>query len=111
MAFGRLTYRFPVVRNVNRQVLWIYLGSLYAGAFAEAGKAWTGDELDLNGNKKDIGFDLRLKGFTFCSYPIAASFEAAYGLNDVEYRDPFNTFATFYEGKEWKYYGSILFSF
>jgi len=111
MALGRLTYRFPVVRNVNRQVLWIYLGSLYAGAFAEAGKAWTEDELDLNGNKKDIGFDLRLKGFTFCSYPIAASFEAAYGLNDVVYRDPFNTFATFYEGKEWKYYGSILFSF
>jgi hypothetical protein len=111
MAFGRLTYRFPVVRNVNRQVLWLYLGSLYAGAFAEAGKAWTGNTVDLNGNKKDVGFDLRLKGFTFSSYPIAASFEAAYGLNDVVYRDPFNTFATFYEGKEWKYYGSILFSF
>jgi outer membrane translocation and assembly module TamA len=63
----------------------LYLGSLYAGVFAEAGKAWTSDELDLNGNQKDVGFDLRLKGFTFYSYPVAASFEAAYSLNDVAY--------------------------
>ena len=111
MALGRLTYRFPIVRNVDRRLLGLYVGSIYAGAFAEAGKAWTTDELDLNGNKKDVGFDVRLKGFTFYSYPIAASFEAAYGLNDVVYRDPFKTFVTFYEGKNWNYYGSVLFSF
>ena len=111
MALGRLTYRFPIVRNVDRRLLGLYVGSIYAAAFAEAGKAWTTDELDLNGNKKDVGFDVRLKGFTFYSYPIAASFEAAYGLNDVVYRDPFKTFVTFYEGKNWNYYGSVLFSF
>jgi len=111
LALARLTYRFPVWRNINRQVLNLYVGSLYAGFFAEAGKTWTSDEIDFNGNKKDIGFDIRLKGFTFSSFPVAASFEAAYGLNDVVYCDPYNTFATFYEGKDWKYYGSILFSF
>jgi len=111
LGLARLTYRLPVWRNINRQFLGVYLGSLYAGAFAEAGKVWTEDELDLRGNKKDVGFDLRLKGFTFHSYPVAASFEAAYGLNDVYYQDPFKTFEVLYEGKEWKYYGSILFSF
>jgi hypothetical protein len=111
VAMARLTYRFPVWRDVSRQLSSLYIGSLYAGLFAEAGKAWNEDELDFNGNKKDVGFDLRLKGFTFYSYPLAASFEAAYGLDDVLYRDPFNTFTTFYEGKSWKFYGSILFTF
>jgi hypothetical protein len=110
-AMGRVTYRFPVFRNINKQVLALYAGSLYTGVYAEAGKAWTADEFDLTGNKKDVGFDLRLKGFTFYSFPIAASFEAAYGLDDVVYRDPFNAFTTFYEGKRWKFYGSVLFSF
>ena len=111
MALGRLTYRFPVVRNVDRRVLGLYVGSIYAAAFAEAGKAWTADELDLNGNKKDVGFDVRLKGFTFYSYPIAASFEGAYGLNDVVYRDPFNEMPAIRYKKNWSYYGSVLFSF
>jgi hypothetical protein len=111
IAMARLTYRFPVWKDVNRQVFSIYVASLYAGIFAEAGKAWNEDEIDFNDNKKDVGFDLRLKGFTFYSYPLAASFEAAYGLDDVVYRDPFNAFTTFYEGKSWKFYGSVLFSF
>lgn len=108
---GRVTYRFPVWRNLNRQALHLYLGSLYAGVYAEAGKAWNEDTFDLDGAKKDVGFDLRLKGFSFYSYPIAASFEAAYALDDVVYRDPYNTFMTQYEQKKWKFYGSVLFSF
>jgi outer membrane protein assembly factor BamA len=110
MALGRLTYRFPVWRNIDRRASVLYLGSLYAGLFAEAGKAWTTDELDLNGNQKDVGFDLRLKGFTFYSYPVAASFEAAYSLNKVTYAVPFTTEEITYE-KDWKFYGSVLFSF
>ena len=110
-AMARLTYRFPIFRNLNRQSYALYLGSMYAGLFAEAGKAWTEDTFDLDGNKKDVGFDLRLKGFTFYSYPIAASLEAAYGLDNVVFHDPFNTFTTFYDGKRWNFYGSILFGF
>ena len=110
MALGRLTYRFPIWRKINRRASVLYIGSLYAGLFAEAGKAWTTDELDLNGNQKDVGFDLRLKGFTFYSYPVAASFEAAYSLNKVTYAVPFTTEEITYE-KDWKFYGSVLFSF
>jgi hypothetical protein len=111
MALGRVTYRFPLLGSINRQILHVYLSSIYIGLFAEAGKAWSEDEFDLRGNKKDVGYEIRLKGFTFYNYPLAATFEAAYGLNDVEYNDPFNDQFTFYEGNSWKYYGSILFNF
>ena len=111
MALGRLTYRFPVWRGINRHASVLYFGSLYAGIFAEAGKAWTSDVIDLNGNQKDVGFDLRLKGFTFYSYPVAASFEAAYSLDDVKYAAPFTGEVTAYEKNDWRFYGSVLFSF
>lgn len=111
MAIGRLTYRFPLWRSINRRASVLYLGSLYAAVFAEAGKAWTSNEFDLNGNQKDVGFDLRLKGFTFFSYPIAASFEAAYSLNDVIYKAPFGGSITAYEKNDWRFYGSVLFGF
>ena len=111
MAMARVTYRFPFLRRINNQIFHVYLQSLYLGLFAEAGKAWNEEEVDLRGNKKDVGFEIRMKGFTFYSYPLAVSFEAAYGLNDVQYTDPFNREMTFYEGKDWKFYGSVLFSF
>lgn len=110
-AMTRVTYRFPLWRNINRQLFNIYLGSLYAGIFAEAGKAWDGDLFDLNGNQKDAGFELKLKGFSFYSYPLAASFEAAYGFDEILYEDPYHMELVTREGKEWKYYGSIFFSF
>jgi len=111
MAMARLTYRFPILRRINWQFQHLYFSALYAAVFAEAGKAWDEDEFNLRGNKKDVGFELRLKGFSFYNFPLAASFEAAYGLDDVVYTDPFNELMTFYEGNSWKFYGSILFSF
>ena len=111
LAMGRVLYRFPIWRSINRQLMHLYFGSLYGAVFVEAGKAWNEDELDLNGNKKDYGFELRLKGFSFYNMPLAASFEAAYGLDDVVYTDPFNQEMTFYEGNNWKYYGTVLFGF
>ena len=111
LAMGRVLYRFPIWKNINQQLVHLYFGSLYGAVFMEAGKAWNEDELDLNGNKKDYGFELRLKGFSFYNMPLAASFEAAYGLDDVEYTDPFNQEITFYEGNNWKYYGTVLFGF
>ena len=83
----------------------------YGALFFEAGKAWNEDKFDLKEYKKDWGFEVRLKGFSFYSIPLAASFEAAYGLNDVVYTSPFNDEITFYEGNTWRYYTSVLFNF
>ncbi|RKZ05769.1 hypothetical protein DRQ05_05860, partial [bacterium] len=110
-ALARARLTFPLLMHFNRQLFNVYLSSVYASVFAEAGKAWDEDDFDLRGNKKDVGFELRAKGFSFYSFPLAVSVEGAYGLNDVEFNDPFDEFKTFYEGKKWKFYGSVLFSF
>ena len=110
-ALARARLTFPLLMHFNRQLFNVYLSSVYASVFAEAGKAWDEDNFDLRGNKKDVGFELRAKGFSFYSFPLAVSVEGAYGLNDVEFNDPFDEFKTFYEGKKWKFYGSVLFSF
>ncbi|UCF06953.1 MAG: PD40 domain-containing protein [bacterium] len=108
---GRLTYRFPILRRINRQFLTLYLGSIYGGLFAEAGGAWDVGGFEFDRLKRDVGFELRIKGFTFYNYPLAASFETAYGLDEIRYNDPFNPEISFTEGKEWKFYGSIFFNF
>jgi outer membrane protein assembly factor BamA len=111
IAMARLTYRFPIIRNINKQLLFTYLGSLYGGVFFEAGSAWKTKGVDLDDYKRDVGFELRFKGFNFYSYPLAASFEAAYGLDDVIYVDPFTRLDTNYEGKQWKLYGTLSYDF
>jgi len=111
MAMGRITYRFPLFKNINKSFLFTYLASVYGGIFYEAGNAWNEDDFVTNGYKKDAGFELRLKGFNFSSYPMSASFEAAYGFDDVVYVDPFTEEDTFYEGKSWKFYGTLFYNF
>ncbi len=111
IAMGRITYRFPLMKNINKQFLFTYLGSFYGGLFAEAGNAWNEDKIDIDNHKADIGFEIRGKGFNFYNYPLAISFEAAYGLDDIKYRDPFTETITLYEGRSWKYYGSVSYGF
>ncbi|MBU8920252.1 MAG: hypothetical protein KOO63_00170 [Bacteroidales bacterium] len=110
-AMARLTYRFPIWRNINWQMMSTYLGSVYGAVFVEAGKAWDEDKFDLDHNMKDAGFELRMKGFSFYNYPLAVSFEGAYGFNEIKYVDPFIEGLRTYEGKEWKFYGTIFFDF
>lgn len=111
IAMGRATFRFPLFNNINKKFLFTYLASVYGGIFFEAGNAWNEDDIVLNGYKSDAGFELRLKGFNFSSYPMAASIEAAYGFDDVIYIDPFTEEDTFYEGKSWKFYGTLIYNF
>lgn len=110
-AMGRLTYRFPIWRNIDYQIPGIYFQSIYAAVFAEAGKAWNENTFDIEDLKTGVGYELRLSGFTFFSYPLAATFMGAYGLDTIEYKDPFVTELSYTEGEEWRYYGSVLFAF
>lgn len=110
-AMARVTYRFPVWAGIERQLPVIYMKSLYGALFAGAGQAWDEQGFDTRGILKDVGYELRLSGFSFFSYPLAATFMGAYGLDLLEYRDPFFRAVLFEEGREWRYYGSVLFSF
>jgi hypothetical protein len=110
-AMGRVTYRFPIWRNIDYQIPGIYFRSIYGAVFAEAGKAWNENTFDIEDPLTGGGYEVRLSGFTFFSYPLAVSFMGAYGFDAVEYTDPFVTELSYTEGKEWRYYGSVLFSF
>ena len=110
-AMGRLTYRFPIWRNIDKQVPWFFFRSLYGAAFAEAGKAWNENTFDIEDPLSGAGYELRLSGFTFFSYPLAVTFIGAYGFDEVEFTDPFDTGIVYTEGRSWRYYGSVLFAF
>lgn len=110
-AMARLTYRFPIWRKIDYQLPGLYFQSIYAAVFAEAGKAWNENTFDIEDPQIGAGYELRVNGFTFFSYPLAVSFMGAYGFDMVEYGDPFITELSFTEGQAWRYYGSVLFSF
>jgi outer membrane protein assembly factor BamA len=110
-AMARLTYRFPLWRNIDRQIPALYFRSLYAAIFAEGGKAWNENKFDVADPLTSAGYELRMSGFTFFSYPLAVTFMGAYGFDEIEFTDPFVTDLTYTEGRSWRYYGSVLFSF
>ncbi len=104
-----LTYRYPLFRDVNKQILQYYLSDVYLSAFGDIGDCWNGS---ISGDKfkKDLGGELRTSGFSFYSYPTAIFFDACYGLDKftTQLRD-FQTSVTY--GKEWRFYFGLTFSF
>jgi len=112
-AMGRITFRFPLIRNINKKLFFTYFRSVYAGLFAEAGEGWYRDEFRRDNIKKDVGLEIRFNGFNFNNYPMAATFMAAYGFDDVVYSnpDPLIDQETYYEGKNFRFYGTVAYSF
>lgn len=104
VAIGTATYRFPLLRNINKQFLNMYFDKLYLGGFAQYGNAWSENTLDFDDFLSDVGVQLRLDTFSWYFFPTRIFFEAAYPLkvqvnNGVSYP------------KEWKYYLGVLFDF
>ncbi len=104
-----VTYRYPLFRDVDKQLLQFYLSDVYLSAYGDIGNCWNGD---LSGTrfKKDAGAELRMSGFSFYSFPTAIFFDATYGLDKftTQLRD-FQTSVTY--GKEWRFYFGLTFSF
>ena len=109
MATLNLTYRYPLFRDVNKQLLQFYLSDIYLSGFGDVGGAWNGDAAGTR-FKKDVGAELRMSGFSFYAYPTAIFFDASYGLDKftTQLRD-FQTSVTY--GKEWRFYFGLTFSF
>jgi outer membrane translocation and assembly module TamA len=104
MAQFTFSYRFPVIRKWGKSLSWIHLDNVFLSAYGQAGNAWTGKGHSLDEWKKDVGLQLRLGLFSFYSFPMAFTFDAAYGLdrlveNDLSY------------GRELRTYFGILFDF
>lgn len=104
MGIGSLTYRMPLARNLNIQILSWYLDKIYLGAFYQFGDAWDDGGIPLNNLNSNIGLQLRFETFSWYMFPTRIFFEAAYPLNSAIYQD------ITYE-RDWKFYFGILFDF
>ncbi len=104
MAIGTLSYRFPLVRNLNLNLFNWYLDKIYLGGFYQLGNAWSDPGLNLEDFRSDVGVQLRFESFSWYMFPTRIFVEAAYPLNTIVYQD-----ITY--PKQWKFYFGILFDF
>jgi len=108
VATLNLTYRFPLLTNIDTRISPLYLDKLYLSIYGDYGNAWEGNDVKLNDFKKDIGAQLRLKAFSFYVFPTSIFFDAAYGFDS--YTRTFLDKEVTY-GKEWRFYFGMLFGF
>ncbi|MCB0748388.1 MAG: biopolymer transporter Tol, partial [Ignavibacteriae bacterium] len=108
LAWLNLTYRLPVFKNIDYRLGHLYIDKLFFSVHGDLGNAWNGDVPKFNDFKKGIGAELRLKMISFYLFPTSLFFNASYAFDKVDrlVRDEVITY-----GKEWKFYGGILFDF
>ncbi|HEX9935293.1 MAG TPA: hypothetical protein VGB38_08865, partial [bacterium] len=104
MAQVGLAYRLPVWKKVGAQWMGFHLDNVFLSLYGQAGNAWQGARVTLPEWKKDAGLQLRMGMFSFYSYPLAVTVDAAYGL------DRFDLNGRSY-GREWRFYFGLLFDF
>ncbi len=112
MLILNLTYRYPLFRDVDKQLLQFYLSNVYLCGFGDIGDVWDDGLSGITGTrfKKDVGSELRMSGFSFYSFPTAIFFDACYGLDRFTTQiSDFQTSVIY--GKEWRFYFGLTFSF
>ncbi len=108
LGWVNLTYRFPLLKNIDTRFAHLYIDKVFMSVYGDFGNAWTGNIPGLNDFKKGAGAELRIKMNSFYLFPTAIFFNASYSFDKVsrEVRDE-----TINYGKEWSFYGGILFDF
>ena len=108
MAWLNLTYRFPLWRNIDYRLSFLYFDKIFLSFHFDYGDAWTGNFPSLSDFKKGAGTEIRLQMSSYYLFPTALFFNASYGFDTVN-KVVDSGVATY--GKEWRFYGGILFGF
>lgn len=103
-----LTYRFPLFRNIDARFGHLYLDKIFLAFYGDFGNAWNGSEVSLKDFKKGAGAELRAHLNSFYLFPTDVFVNASYGFDKFS-RTARNEVVTY--GKEWRFYGGILFGF
>ncbi|MFA7228418.1 MAG: biopolymer transporter Tol [Melioribacteraceae bacterium] len=103
-----LTYRIPLFRNIDTRLGHLYFDKVYLSVYADFGNAWNGKFPAMDKFKKGAGAELRIKLNSFYIFPTSLFFNAAYAFDRFSTRIMGET-VTY--GKEWSFYGGILFDF
>ncbi|MCK4591466.1 MAG: BamA/TamA family outer membrane protein, partial [Candidatus Latescibacteria bacterium] len=96
VLMGSLVYRFPILGDIRRSFFPLYFDKLYGAVFADVGRAWDSDRINFKttGFKRDVGAELRLDLLSWYAFPTCVGISAAYGLDEVEGRDPLKFYLT-----------------
>jgi hypothetical protein len=104
VAWINFTYRFPLWRDIDYKLSFLYFDKIFLSFHFDYGNAWTGEIPKLDQFKKGAGGEIRLQMNSYYLFPTALFFNASYGF------DSFEKGGAIY-GKEWRFYGGILFGF
>lgn len=108
IAWLNLTYRFPLFKNIDARLGHFYFDKIFMSFYGDIGNAWNGDVPGLKDFKKGAGTEIRVEMNSFYLFPTAVFLNASYGFDEIkrEVRDEIINY-----GKEWRFYGGILFGF
>lgn len=108
LGWLNLTYRFPLLKNIDYRLGFLYLDKIFLSVFGDIGDAWNDKMPRLNNFKKGAGAEVRIKLNSFYMFPTSVFFSAAYSFDraDRVIRDELVRY-----GKEWQFYGGVLFDF
>jgi len=115
-AYSTLSWNFPIVKRIDRQLNRFTFDKVYARLFAEAGQGWGNPLSPTKALKTGVGGELRFGLVSNYMLPTRFFVSAAYGFNPVtvNLQDPFITadgksFVTY--GKEWLLHFGLMFDF
>lgn len=108
LGWINLTYRFPLLKNIDTRIGHLYLDKIYLSFHGDFGNAWNGSFPNLSEFKKGAGAELRFKLISFYLFPTSIFINASYSFDQFS-REIRGETVTY--GKEWRLYGGILFDF
>lgn len=108
MFIANLTYRFPLWKNIDAKLGHLYIDKIFFSVYGDIGDAWSGNPSSHNKIKKGFGSELRFALNSFYLFPTSIFMNAAYGLDKFERTSRDKTVSY---GKEWRFYGGVLFGF
>lgn len=108
LAWLNFTYRFPLFRNIDTKVGHLYIDKIFLSFSGDIGNAWNQKATKLNDFKKGVGAEIRIQLNSYYLFPTSIFFNASYGFDQFERK--VNNEVVMY-GKEWNFYGGVLFGF
>jgi outer membrane protein assembly factor BamA len=109
-ATANLTYRFPLLQEMNLKVFHMIFDHVYGAVYGDVGNAWTGGGIGKQKFKRDVGLELRFEATSYYAFPTRIFISGTYGFDKFDYiMDNARGRVTY--GKEWNFHFGVLFGF
>ena len=116
-AVASVTYRFPILQNIDKQFLSFYMRDVYGSVFYETAAGWDGlprDKRDFREAlwKDSVGWELRFSLGAYYVFPTAVSIVGAYAFDETGFLDTgFGINRLVIQEPGWTYYLTVGFNF